>query len=660
MTTRTRCFPGVLAVLAAVALVQSAGASLEPLDLSEAAALVEAAGGIAENPDANSVVVLDETHIEFEDDGSYEQWSHTLTKILTDEGLDDNADASTHYHRQYGEVEVVLARVIKSDGTEIPVGEDLITDGTPPQIAAIDIYETNFRELTVVFPGLEVGDAVEVLFHEEYEPLLDDHFNGIYFLQYTEPMLDVTITIKGPSDMPLKHVVKNGEAEFTEVRDGDDTVYTWRVRNTDKLEPEMGMASFAQVATKLLVSTVQTWEELSRYAWKLSDEKCVAEDSVREVVAEVTEGLETTEEKIRAIHYWIIKNVRYLGIAMDRSMFLEPHFAAYTLEKEYGVCRDKAVLMVTMLGEIGVPAWVVFINPSRTTDIEIPTVYFEHGIVAIEGDDGEYLFIDPTMEMSRSVYSSYVGDRWVLVATEEGNDISQAAHVPASSNAGTILETSALLDDGGLAGSVTISGRGMYEEILRTIASQVGPEQMRMMAEEMVQSIHPGSSLVEFATSDYEDLYEPMRITLSYETGGYALDAEPYRLFRVPTASGQFDILSGILFGRFVALEERRYPIALGVTLGVEEEGLVTIPDGYVVRNFPDDVSFEQGAISLYMKYEFVPPEDNGGRPSVRYRRTMGIDSFEISPEDYLALKEAVRLADRSVKGEVILMREEG
>lgn len=660
MRTPSRCLPGILAALAVVLLAQAAGASLEPLGLGEAVALLAAVGGPEEHPNANSIVVLDETYVEFDESGAYEQYSHSMSKILTDEGIDDNADASVNYHRQYGSVEVMLARVIKSDGTEILVGEDLITDGTPPAIAAIDIYETNFRERTVVFPSLEVGDAVEVLFHETYEPLIDNHFNGLYFMQFVEPMLDVSITIKGPSSMPLKHIVKDGEAEFTETTEGDRTIYRWAIDGTTKLEREVGMVPFPQVATRLLVSTVQTWEELSRYAWKLSDEKCLVEDSIRDVVADVTEGLTTTEEKIRAIHYWIIENVRYLGISMDRSMFLEPHFAAYTLDKEYGVCRDKAVLMVTMLKEIGVPAWVVFINPSRMVDTEIPTVYFEHGIVAIKGEDGEYRFMDPTMEMSRSVYASYVGDRWVLVATEQGDDITKVPHIPASSNAGVITENSTLSDDGDLVGSVTITGRGMYEEILRTIAGQVGPEQIKMMAEEMVQSLYPGARLIDFTITDYEDLYEPITMVLSYEIDGYALDAEPYRLFRVPVASGEFDILSGVLFGRFVALEERKYPIALGVTLGVEEEGVVEMPEGYAVQNFPDDVDFEQGAISLVMKYDFIPAVENGGKAAVRYTRTMGIDDFQISPDDYIALKEAVRLAGRSVKGEVILMKEEG
>jgi len=653
-----RSLSGILALVALAVLAQTALASLEPLELDEARALLADVGGPEENPDANSITVLDETYIEFDKTGAYETYSHSLTKILTDKGIDRNADHSVTYHRQYGTIDVVLARVIKSDGTEIVVGDDLITDGTPPQISAMDIYETNFRVKTVVFPNLEVGDAVEVLVHEDYEPLLEDEFNGIYFLQYTEPMIETSVTIRGPAEMPLKHIVKDGDAEFSRTEDGEDIVYKWTVRNTEKLEPELGMPPFPQVATRLLVSTIESWEELSRYGWKLSDEKCIAEQSVKDVVEEVTAGLTTTEEKIRAIHYWIIENVRYLGIAMDRSMFLEPHFAAYTLEKEYGVCRDKAVLMVTMLEEIGVPAWVVFINPSKKTDIEIPTVYFEHGIVAIKGEDGQYRFLDPTMEMSRSVYASYVGDRWVLVATEEGEDIQQAPHIPASANAGVIKEISALREDGSLEGRVTISGRGMYEEILRTVASQTGPEQLRMMAENMVQSVHPGASMDDFTVSDYEDLYAPLTIEVAYSIDDYALDAEPYRLFRIPVASGSFDILSDALFGRFVALEERKYPIGLGVTLGVEEEGVVTLPPDYEVRNFPDGVEFDEGAISLLMRYEMATGD--AGAPAVKYEKVFGLDDFQVSPEDYQSLKEAVRMAGRSSKGEIILMKKEG
>lgn len=650
-----------LAVALAVLLVPAIGAAhLEALELDEAAALMEELGGLDEYPNANTIVGFDRTYVTFDETGAYGQYTHTFVKILTDEGIDLQGDESFPYHRRYGSVDVVTARVIKSDGTEVVVEEDLITDGTPPAIAALDVYETDFREKTIVFPNLEVGDAVEYLIHEEYEPLIEDHFVGFYILQYTDPVVEAALSIEGPASLPLKHIVKDGNVEFTETTEGDRIVYSWVAHDVEKIEREVAMPSPAQFATRVLVSTVQTWDELSRYAWQLTNGKCVAEQSVKDVVAEITEGLTTTEEKIRAIHYWILENVRYLGIAMDRSMFLEPHSAAYTLEHEHGVCRDKSVLMVTMLGEIGVPAWVVFINPNRVLDPEIPTIFFEHGIVAIKDEGGEYRYIDPTMETSREVYSPYITDRWVLIATEEGEDLRRVPHIPASANSGRIRDVSILTEDGHLSGNVTITGVGMYEEILRTIAKSAGEEQVRMMVEKMIQDLYPGASMTEFTMTDYHDLYEPLTLTIGYEIEDYALEAAPYRLFRVPAATGQFDILSDVVLGRMTGLTERKYPLALGITLGVMEEAEVTLPAGYVAESLPDEVDFNRGPIGLSMDYEFVQAEENDGQPAVRYRRVLGIDSFQISTRDYMSLKEAVRLASRSAKGEVILKREEG
>ncbi len=345
---------------------------------------------------------------------------------------------------------------------------------------------------------------------------------------------------------------------------------------------------------------------------------------------------------------------------MDRGAFLEPHFAAYTLEKEYGICRDKAVLMVTMFEEIGVPSWIVAVNVTRTTDTEVPTVFFEHGIVAIEGPDDDYLYIDPTQQTSREIYASYLSDRWALLLTEEGSDIRRAPAVPAGRNSGRIVDESTLGGDGSIGGSVTITGSGMYEEILRTISRQAGKEQIEMAWEEAVQGLYPGAEMTRFEITDAEDLSEPMAITVDYDVTNYALQADPYLLFRVPAATGSFDFLSDALFGRLTGLASREYPLALQVTLGLEEEAEVAIPADYELTSLPDDVSFKEGVITLEIDYEFVPPPAEGGQGIVKYRHRFAINSFQVSPGDYLSLKEAVRLAGRSARGEVILMKKEG
>ncbi|MBD3366674.1 MAG: DUF3857 domain-containing protein [Candidatus Eisenbacteria bacterium] len=656
--------------VAATAPAVPTAAAPEPLELDEAARIIGEAGGVEEHPDANAVVIFDRTLVEFDETGAFEQYSHSLTKVLTDEGVDDFADHSAVYHQRYGTNEILMARVIKPDGSEIVVGDELVTDGTPPSLSAMNIYETDFREKTIVFPNLEPGDAIELLTHDDYEPLIEDAFAQTFYLQFSEPILESSVTIQGPPDMPLKHaVVGDVEVEFEErsvVEDpdrgegGDWTYYTWTARDVPKIEREIGMAPMAQIATRVNVSTVHEWEELSDKLWRMYDDKCIADDQVRELVADLTEGLETKEQKIRAIHYWILENVRYLGIGMDFGAFLEPHTPAYTLEKEYGICRDKAVLMVAMLEQIGVPAWVTVINVSKKTDPEVPNTSFEHGIVAIEGENGEYVFIDPTQETSREVYATYPGDRWVMVLREGGEELLKAPHYPPSRNSGMIVEKAELSEDGSISGTVTVTGNGMYEEILRQIARATSPQQMKMMWEESVQALYPGATMTSFDSSDPEDLSTPLTITVGYAVDDYLLDADPYVLFRVPSATGAFDFMSQLLVGRLTSLPEREHPVHLGITIGLNEEAEIAIPEGLTVKSMPDPVTFEQGVVSLDLDYGYSPPAETGGEGVVSYSKSFGVDSFQISPEEYKNLRRAARMADRSIRGEIILKREEG
>jgi hypothetical protein len=88
-----------------------------------------------------------------------------------------------------------------------------------------------------------------------------------------------------------------------------------------------------------------------------------------------------------------------------------PHSAGEVCDNRYGDCKDKATLLCTMLGTLGVEAHVMIVNSGApmTNRMEWPSAYFNHAIVAIdcrepapEGstvvrvDGRDYLLFDPT------------------------------------------------------------------------------------------------------------------------------------------------------------------------------------------------------------------------------------------------------------------------
>ena len=58
----------------------------------------------------------------------------------------------------------------------------------------------------------------------------------------------------------------------------------------------------------------------------------------------------TDRKRIKAIFYHVAQKIRYMGLTpeKDRPGF-EPHDVKLTFDNKYGVCRDKAALLVSML-----------------------------------------------------------------------------------------------------------------------------------------------------------------------------------------------------------------------------------------------------------------------------------------------------------------------
>ena len=96
---------------------------------------------------------------------------------------------------------------------------------------------------------------------------------------------------------------------------------------------------------------------------------------MKKIVVELTADARTDMDKIKAMFYYVSKKVRYMGITpeKDRPGF-EPHDVNLTFEKKYGVCRDKAALLVSLLRAAGLKAYPVLINVGTKKDQEVPDV----------------------------------------------------------------------------------------------------------------------------------------------------------------------------------------------------------------------------------------------------------------------------------------------
>src|ERR1035438_1854149 len=118
------------------------------------------------------------------------------------------------------------------------------------------------------------------------------------------------------------------------------------------------MPPYEMTLQRLYVSTLPDWQAISKWYSDLSKSHLEATTpEMQQTVSNLTAGAQTDTEKNKAVFYHVSKKIRYMGLTpeKDRPGF-EPHDVKITFEKKYGVCRDKAGLLVAMLREAGLNA----------------------------------------------------------------------------------------------------------------------------------------------------------------------------------------------------------------------------------------------------------------------------------------------------------------
>lgn len=171
-----------------------------------------------------------------------------------------------------------------------------------------------------------------------------------------------------------------------------------------------------QVRAYLLTTPAESksWGDVVRLARNEMDPKAVVTPELASLAGRLA-GNGDVWSRIQPICRFVQKEVSYLGvtIASDSMAGYRPHRAAEVCDNRYGDCKDKAVLLCTMLGSVGVESRVMLVNSGirMANRSDWPSANFNHAIVAIRcasaPPDGstvvrvsgrDYLLFDPTDE----------------------------------------------------------------------------------------------------------------------------------------------------------------------------------------------------------------------------------------------------------------------
>ncbi|MFH0893967.1 MAG: transglutaminase domain-containing protein, partial [Bacteroidota bacterium] len=148
-----------------------------------------------------------------------------------------------------------------------------------------------------------------------------------------------------------------------------------------------------------LLSSLKSWQEVNQWAQSVFALK--SEPNLDAVFKEIFTGKETTDDKINKIINYVQDEIRYMGNEAGLGS-IKPRSPEEVIKKRYGDCKDKSLLLVSLLKKIGInESYPALVNTQIQHEIDKlgpGTEIFNHCIVTFNYN-GETYWIDPSVPM---------------------------------------------------------------------------------------------------------------------------------------------------------------------------------------------------------------------------------------------------------------------
>ena len=630
-----------------------------------AATIVAAAQASTERfPDADTVMVDDRLHTAYAPDGFDCMWDDEWVKVLTEKGRRSYATLSISFNARYGDVAIFCVEIVGTNGQVRAVDfahlQKTATDNSGMSANIVDPLQ---RRMTCAVPGLAVGEIRHVRYaRRTRKPRMKGTWADHNALEYTAPILSTVVTVDQPDANPVRHAILRHAFSNTVVRAADAplgngrTLLRWTARDVPQAFAEPNMPPLSRCVQGVWLSTAADWPAVSRWYWKLCEPHLAATTpAMTNLVRDLTKGCSTRDAKVRALFKFVSQEIRYMGLTLeDDAPGYEPHDVNVTFDNRYGVCRDKAALLVALFRIAGISAFPVLIHADAKMDPDVPIPYFNHAIVAITATANPHSSIfnlqlmDPTDESSRDLLPSYLSDKSYLVATPEGDVLRTSPVKPVAENMLRIDSTGTLSPDGAILLTSKFAFDGINDTALRHMLLKRTPEERRRAFESFIRSVAPGTELLslDLLPTDLRDTESRLVATTVARLPEAVLRGETRDALSLPFITQGLSVANALL-DENTALEQRRFPLVLSSTAGTVEAISLTLGEGALgkVASLPASCVVTNAPGYLFARTVAVT---NGVLNAVRTEEVRDVN-FEVPAYDALRnARKEVETAERA------------
>lgn len=588
----------------------------------------------------NAVILLDETVISVNADGSFERWVRKIVMV--------NARSEVRtFNNQY----IILS---PEDESVESLSCSLIHNMVRAEIS--ERYRKSLSDpgsrlyynreaLIIPIPSLVPGDIVDLRY------VIKNRSGGEYKQYFGEKItvgdsyrtLQSRTVLVHPAGKPVYCRFRGIEPKALAVeKTRAKTVYRISMNNIAPYKKERAMPHSSQILPAIYFTSHRTWNEF--YAWyrSLLKNRIRIDSEMKEAVRKIIADNDAPLHRTRKIFDLVTESIRYVGFEFGLGG-IQPRSTDTTFHSKMGDCKDVSLLLVALLREAGIDARLALLRTrdKGAPDLSVPFAgEFNHAICFVNIDKG--FFLDATSSDSgirefpaddRDVDALVIDESgWRIINTGSGFYLSDFVEI---TNMVTITKTGdadikrSLMKQGGLAPSA--------RQNLKNAARHVRD------LNEYWNAAYPGSSVRGLAVTSHR-VDEPVRYSYAVSVPSFSRIQEDEIILDACITKSDF-------YQAYAVPKTRIFPIILSSAWVTKTSTTYAIPEGYRIDRIPASEQYEHDAFSADFSYSA-----GGGLVTVKSVIEMKKRTIEVS--EYRQFREFARFIDKKERENIILIQQ--
>lgn len=274
------------------------------------------------------------TKVAFENDGTGTRETAVVSHIQSQAGVQSLAVLTFAYLSSNENVEFDYIRVRKPDGSVVTTPDYNVQDMPADVTRSAPMY-SDIHEKHVTVKGLGVGDDLEyVVRYRIFKPQVP----GKFWFEYTfaEDLVarDHELLLTVPRDKYVKVVSPDFKPEIKD--DGAHRIYVWKTANLIRKEKITPVREAPLPSVQ--ITTFRSWDEVGHWYDELQRPELAVTPQLQARAAELTKGLTSEDEKIRALYDYVSTHFHYVSLSFGIGRY-QPHAATTSSKTNMAIAR---------------------------------------------------------------------------------------------------------------------------------------------------------------------------------------------------------------------------------------------------------------------------------------------------------------------------------